>query len=191
MATIYYTACSLDGYIADPQHKLDWLLQLAPPEDMGFADFLAGVGAIAMGSTTYQWLLDHPGDPGQVWPYQAPTWVFTSRPLATVPGADLHFARGDVLPIHRQMVEAASGRDVWIVGGGELAAQFYDQGLLDRMVISVASVTLGGGAPLFPRRTSPRLKLRGVRQYGDQFAELTYEVLAPNPTHNPANTASA
>lgn len=191
MATIFYTSASLDGFIADEQHKLDWLLPFGRPEELGFSEFLKDVGAIAMGSNTYQWILHHPGDvhPAHRWPYQAPTWVFTTRPLSTVPQANLHFAQGDVLPVHQEMVKAAGGRNIWIVGGGELAAQFYDQGLLDRIVVSVASVTLGAGSPLFPRRTSPRLKLIRVRQHGDKFAELWYDVLAPVP--RPAKTASA
>ena len=193
MATIYYTSASLDGFISDSQHKLDWLLQLGPAEEVGFGEFIKQVGAIAMGSNTYQWILDHPGDvdPAHRWPYQAPTWVFTSRPLSTVPEANMRFASGDVLPVHTKMVKAAGGRNIWIVGGGELAAQFYDQGLLDQMVVSVASLTLGEGSPLFPRRTQPRLRLTRVRQHGDKFAELWYDVLAPAPTHIPAKTASA
>lgn len=193
MATIYYTSASLDGFISDSQHKLDWLLQLGSPEEVGFGEFIKGVGAIAMGSNTYQWILNHPGDvdPVHRWPYQAPTWVFTSRPLSIVPEANMRFASGDVLPVHEKMVKAAGGRHIWIVGGGDLAAQFYDQGLLDQMVVSVASLTLGEGSPLFPRRTQPRLKLTRVRQHGDKFAELWYDVLAPAPTHIPAKTASA
>lgn len=192
MATIFYTSSSLDGFIADSGHKLDWLLQLGAAEDFGFSEFIREVGAIAMGSTTYQWILDHPGDGVEVrWPYQAPAWVFTSRPLSVVPGADIHFARGDVRPVHDLMREAAGSRNIWIVGGGELAAQFYDQGLLDRLVVSVASVTLGAGSPLFPRRTDPRLLLTQVKQHGDKFAELWYDVVAPSPTHIPAKTANA
>jgi len=193
MATVFYTSSSLDGYIADSQHSLDWLLQLGSAEEVGFTEFIKDVGAIAMGSRTYQWILDHPGDvdPGHRWPYQAPTWVFTSRPLCTIPDANIRFARGDVLPVHLEMQAAAGGRNIWIVGGGELAAQFYDQGLLDRMVVSVASMTLGSGSPLFPRRTNPRLQLTRVRQHGDKFAELWYDVLAPLPEHIPAKTASA
>jgi dihydrofolate reductase len=183
MATIFYTATSLDGFIADSQHSLDWLLALNPPQDAGFDQFLEGVGALAMGSTTYQWILDHPVGPegGEPWPYKAPAWVFTSRPLIAVPGAEIHFVRGDVRPVHRAMTKVAGDSNIWIVGGGELAAQFYDHGLLDKLIISVASVTLGQGAPLFPRRTNPRLRLTKVKQHGDQFAELWYDVLPPAP----------
>jgi dihydrofolate reductase len=66
---------------------------------------------------------------------------------------------------------------VWVVGGGDLAGQFFDAGLLDEITVQVGSVTLGGGKPLFPRRvTSPPLRLVSARQIGSGFAELRYEV---------------
>ena len=78
------------------------------------------------------------------------------------------------------MVAAAGGKNIWIVGGGELAGQFYDHGLLDELIIQVASVTLGGGAPLLPRAiTTPPLRLVSVTSYGEAFAELRYEVPRP------------
>jgi dihydrofolate reductase len=113
----------------------------------------------------------------QPWPYEQPTWVFSSRELPPVPGADIRFVHGDVRPVHREMVEAAGGKNVWLVGGGELVGQFYDHGLLDELFVQVGSVTLGAGKPLLPRAiTSPSLRLVSVRQIGTGFAELHYEV---------------
>src|SRR4051812_15631859 len=185
MKTIYYTATSLDGFIADSNNSLDWLLQLGEP-GKSYEQFIARVGAIAMGSTTYKWLLDNHVRPGsevsQPWPYEQPSWVFTSRSLRTVPGADVRFARGDVRPVYREMLEAAGGKNVWLVGGGELVGQFYDQGLLDEIIVQVAPVTLGAGAPLLPRRiASPPLRLVSAGTIGDALAELRYEVLRAAP----------
>jgi len=137
-----------------------------------------------MGSSTYEWMLRHlvgpDADRPQPWPYQQPAWVFTSRALPTVPGADIRFVRGDVRPVHQAMGEAAGGKNVWIVGGGELAGQFYDQGLLDELFVQIGSVTLGAGKPLLPRAiTSPPLRLVSVRAVGSGFAELHYEVPRP------------
>jgi len=88
--------------------------------------------------------------------------------------------RGDVRPVHAQMAAAAGGRNVWIVGGGELAGSFHDHGLLDELIVSIASVTLGGGAPLLPRAiTTPPLRLVSASTYGDAFAQLRYEVRRP------------
>jgi len=181
MKTQYYTASSLDGFIADPQNSLDWLFQFGDPEETGYPDFIRDVGAIAMGSTTYEWLLAHEirpdTDDSKPWPYDQPTWIFTSRSLPAVRGADLRFVRGDVRPVHRQMVEAAGGKNVWLVGGGELVGQFHDHGLLDELIVSIAAVTLGAGAPLLPRAiTTPPLRLVSSKVYG-AFVELRYEVL--------------
>jgi dihydrofolate reductase len=75
------------------------------------------------------------------------------------------------------MVAAADGKNVWIVGGGDLAGQFHDHGLLDEMFVQVGSVTLGAGKPLLPRViTHPPLRLLSVRAIGTGFVELHYEV---------------
>jgi dihydrofolate reductase len=137
-----------------------------------------------MGSATYEWMLRHvvstEAARPQPWPYVQPTWVFTSRTLPGVPGADIRFARGDVRPVHRAMTDAAGGKNVWVVGGGGLAGQFYDAGLLDELFVQVGSVTLGAGKPLLPRMiTQPPLRLVSVKAVGSGFAELHYEVPRP------------
>jgi len=186
MKTCYFTSSSLDGYIATEDDSLEWLFPLGDVAQTSYPSFIAGVGALAMGSATYEWLLRHvvspDGKEAGPWPYSQPSWVFTSRTLPAVPGADVRFARGDVRPAHAEMVTAAAGRDVWIVGGGELAGQFYDAQLLDEVFVQVASVTLGRGKPLLPRRiTTPPLRLLSVWQVGEGFAELRYEVPRPAP----------
>jgi dihydrofolate reductase len=181
MKTQYYTAASLDGFIATPDDSLEWLFPLGDIEDTSYSDFIRDVGALAMGSATYEWLLRHHVSPEagrpQPWPYEQPVWVFSTRELAPLPGADIRFVRGDVRPVHEEMVAAAGGRNVWIVGGGDLAGQFYDHGLLDELFVQIGSVTLGAGKPLLPRAiTSPPLRLVSVRAVGTGFAELHYEV---------------
>jgi dihydrofolate reductase len=183
--TQYFTASSLDGFIATADDSLDWLFPLVDINDTSYPTFIRDVGALAMGASTYEWLLRHvinPADsPPQPWPYQQPTWVFTTRNLPTVPGADVRFARGDVRPIHEAMVDAAGGKNVWIVGGGELAGQFHDAGLLDELFVQIGSVTLGSGKPLLPRSiTQPPLRLLSVKAVGTGIAELHYEILRPS-----------
>ena len=135
--TQYYTATTLDGFIADPNNSLDWLFtrKRRPGRAGEYEEFIADVGALAMGSTTYEWILDHEfkdKDPAEwKWPYEIPSWVFTHRELPVVPDADIEFVSGDVAPVHGKMVEAAGDRNVWIVGGGDLVGQFADAGLLE------------------------------------------------------------
>ena len=156
MTTVYYTASSVDGFIADADNSLSWLLSrdVDGSGPMGYDRFFAGVGALCMGATTYLWLREHE----QGWPFTLPCWVFTHRDLALPEGADVRTTRADVAQVHAQMVAAAGGRDVWVVGGGELAAQFADRGLLDELWVQYAPVALGAGAPLLPRRVELRLE---------------------------------
>lgn len=178
--TVYYTATSLDGYIAGPDNSLDWLFQFGAEMTEDYPDFIANIGAVAMGSTTYEWVFDHLGGGGpepQQWPYEQPVWVFTTRSLRPYPGADIRFVQGDVAPVHAQMMAEAAGKHVWLIGGGELVGRFHDAGLLDEIIVTIASVTLGAGAPLLPRAiVTPPLELVSARTYGTAFAQLHYRV---------------
>jgi dihydrofolate reductase len=169
--TQYYTATTLDGFIADPNNSLDWLFkrEREPGGPLNYDEFLAAVGAIAMGSTTYEWILDY----GK-WPYDIPCWVFTHRQLQVVPDAPIEFTSADVATVYEELVAAAGDRNVWIVGGGDLAGQFADAGLLDEVLVSIAPVTLGAGAPLLPRRIE--LRLDEVGRNGD-FVAAKFSVL--------------
>jgi dihydrofolate reductase len=181
--TQYYTATTLDGFIADPHNSLDWLFTRQREEDglLNYADFIAGVGALAMGATTYEWILGHEfadKDPAEwKWPYDIPCWVFTHRRLPVVPGAAIEFTSADVASVHEEMVAAAGAWNVWIVGGGDLAGQFADVGLLDEVIVSIAPVTLGAGAPLLPRRIE--LRLDGLGRNGD-FVSARFSVVRAN-----------
>lgn len=182
MKTQYYTSASLDGFLATEDDSLDWLFPLGDIDETSYPSFISHVGAIAMGSSTYEWILRNTSavseQTGSAWPYTQPVWVFTRRTLPVMEGARVTFAKGDVRAAHSQMLAAANGKNVWIMGGGDLAGQFHDAGLLDQIIVQVGSVTLGKGKPLFPRRLlSPGLALVSVAQVGTGFAELTYDVL--------------
>ena len=178
--TIYYTATTLDGFLADPDDSLQWLFDVPAEEGSAstrFEEFMAGVGGILMGSATYLWILDHEKvldnpEKWQEWYGGKDCVVMTSRSLPAVPG--VRFASGDVRPVHASL--AASGKDIWAAGGGGLVGQLTDHGLVDELWVSVAPVTLGAGKPLLPRvLTSKDLSLTDVEHDG-QFVHLTYAV---------------
>ena len=178
----YYTATSLDGYIADEHNSLEWLFEVDRAEaDDHFTRFFAAVGAMAMGATTYQWVLDHEQllDHPERWRAyygETPCWVFTHRELPAIPEVALRFVEGDVAPVHREMTRAAGDKNVWLVGGGELVGQFSDHGLLDEIHVGIAPVTLGRGAPLLPRQlTAEDLELLDVER-DLQFVRLRYRL---------------
>jgi dihydrofolate reductase len=181
--TQYYTATTLDGFIADANHSLDWLFEVDREQggEHSFGAFFADVGAMAMGATTYEWVLEHDRlleEPEKWRGYygETPCWVFTHRALPSIPGAEIRFVEGNVAPVHGEMTRAAAEKNIWLVGGGNLVGQFADQELLDEILVGVAPVTLGRGAQLLPRRlTASNLELVDVAR-DRQFARLSYRV---------------
>lgn len=147
--TQYFVAATVDGYIADENDRLDWLMQFGfEGFQKHFDGFIAGIGAIVMGSRTYDYIL---GEGVDAWTYGAtPTWVLTTRELERFPDADIRFTSDDVRAIHRDALDAAAGKNVWVVGGGNVAAQLLDLGLLDELHLTVMPVILGAGRPLLP-----------------------------------------
>lgn len=180
-STVYYTATTLDGFLADEHDSLAWLFVQDQDEagPMNYAAFIKGIGALAMGATTYEWIKDHMRTTGESWAYDVPCWVFTHRDLTPLEGADVRLVSSDVATTYDDIATAAGERDVWVVGGGDLAAQFAEAGHLDEMIVYVAPVTLGAGRPLFPRRWDFRLVELAQNK---AFACARYEVVGPLAT---------
>ena len=189
--TVYYCATSLDGYIAETDDGLDWLLkyegasgpeaaELSPmSEGGGYERFYEGVGALVMGSVTYEWILDHlEVAGGGEWPYRGkPCWVLSSRelPLPEGDGADVRIASAPVGELYSEMAAAAGDRVLWVVGGGSVASQFADAKLLDEVHLTVVPVVLGVGKPLFERRLpNGPMQLTGTGTFRNGMVELRY-----------------
>jgi dihydrofolate reductase len=189
--TQYYCAASLDGFIAETDDSLGWLLDYDGSfEDAGvepgpmaeggaYERFYQGVGALISGATTYEFILDHLAEDGE-WPYKGkPYWVLSSRDQR-VPereGVDVRLADAKVDDLYEEIMIAAGGRNLWIVGGGDVASQFADHGLLDELLVTVVPVVLGAGKPLFGNRLpGGPMQLLGVRAFETGMVELRYEI---------------
>ncbi len=180
----YYCAMSLDGYIAEADDTLDWLTGYEgsfegddiEPIKGSYDAFYERVGAMVMGSATYEFVLDELTD----WPYAGkPTWVLTSRALPVPEGQDVDVRIGsaNVADAYDEMMRAAGDRNLWVVGGGNVASQFADEGLLDDLLVTVVPVVLGTGKPLFDRRLpGGPMQLIGTRTFDSGMVELRYEI---------------
>ncbi len=151
--TIYYVAASQDGFIARGRGPGEWLRAFAGAGEFAdgsgeaahVAEFLAAAGAVAMGAETYRSFVTDPGS----WPFGSiPVWVFTHHEFPGISGADITFVRGDVAEFHPDILHDAGQRDVVLTGGGNLAGQFLDSGLVDEMVVTVLPVSQGSGLRL-------------------------------------------
>src|SRR5215213_9272745 len=178
MSTVqYYVATSADGFITDRDGGLEWLLAFGMAEFQARYDtFIADVGALVMGSGTYQFMLGQ----DEPWPYgELPTWVFSSRLLPRIEGADVRLVQGSPAEHRSRIVDSARGRNVWMVGGGVLAAQFADAGVLDQLLVTVMPVVLGGGRPVLPVDRPLDLRLTGTYPYPSDAVECAYSVVRP------------
>jgi len=174
--TIYFAAASLDGFIADADHELGWLSQFdaAPGLKAHFDQFLEGVGAALMGARTYTFvrraLGDAPAHPG------LPTWVVSHHEHPVAAGDDVRFVHGDLGPIHAAARAAAGERGVWLVGGGDLAAQMVRAGLVDELHVTFAPVLLGRGIPLLPLALRQPFERLGTTALGGGMVEVRYRL---------------
>jgi dihydrofolate reductase len=177
--TQYYAAASLDGYIARPDGAIDWLQtygadtgQDGPMSDGSYDEFYAEIGALVMGSTTYEWILAHIKE----WPYDLPTWVFTSRELPQPSEGEVLLTSDDPTVIRDAAVEAADGENVWMVGGGNLASSWADEGLIDEVIVTVVPVFIGEGVPFFARAVKGELRHVSTKTHGNGMVELRYRM---------------
>jgi dihydrofolate reductase len=184
--TAYYCAASLDGYIAESDDTIGWLTGYegsfegngVEPIEGGYEEFYEGVGALVSGSVTYEFILGELAS-GSDWPYRGkPAWILSSRdlPKPEGEGVDIRIVDAPVPDLYDGMIAAAGERDLWVVGGGNVASQFADAGLLDLVRVTIVPVVLGGGKPLFERRLAGAMQLKGVLPRRNGMVELDYYV---------------
>jgi len=166
--TVYYAAVSTDGFIADARGGVGWLEPFQSPE-LGYEDFLAGVGAVVLGRATYEQALTF-----GPWPYPGREGlVVTSRPIANLPDG---VRAVTVAELPRAMPKV--DRDTWIVGGGQVARACLDAGLVDELELYVIPRLVGAGIPLLsPREELVTLELAATRTFGSGITMLRYRVV--------------
>lgn len=163
-----FLACSLDGYIADEDGRLDWLeAAAAADEDYGFDAFLGSVDALAMGRGTY----DHIAHLDPLPFGGRPVFVFTHRPSQPRPGVTFWA----VSPRQARWRWDQMGLGRVYVDGGQLISAFLDESLIDDLTITVVPRLIGSGRPLFhPIGRSATLRLDGVQPFPSGLVNLTY-----------------
>lgn len=167
MSVYFYGCITLDGYLADKHHGLDWLHQTGTPEDTNYESFYQSMDITIMGKRTFQEIAKY-DDPHTFYPTTR-NYVFTHS--QSLPQAGFLPVNYGVVEFIRQIPEE---KNIWIVGGNTLLCPLLDQNMVDFLIIQVAPVLLGNGIPLFTQKESlKRFQLEEVKKYG-QFAELVY-----------------
>jgi dihydrofolate reductase len=169
--TILYIATSLDGFIAGEGDDLSWLEPYEGGE-YGFEAFISGIGAMIEGRRTYDVAVA--GGFAEVG-HPVPALIVTHHPPTTAPaGVDVTFVSGDAESILAQ-AKARTDKDIWLVGGAQVARLFVNAGLVDEYVLTVVPVFLGAGIPLFEDIANPRpLELQETKTFDKGLVQLIY-----------------
>lgn len=168
---VLFIASSLDGYIATKEESLEWLYHVEGEGDNGYSEFYNTVDTILMGKRTYNWVMNQDL---KEFPYKNKACYVFSRTFAENT-EDVKFVHDDVLNFVNQ-IKSENGKNIWLVGGGELLNSLMKEKLVDELIITVAPILLGQGIPLFKEMDKQlNLSLKEVRKL-NQFVELHYEV---------------
>ena len=173
---ILFTACSIDGYIARPDGNLDWLTNFPNPDnlDHGYNDLLANTSCIIMGRKTYEEIVGF----GIEWPYKGiPTYILTANSEFNCKTPDTLILSGNLVEkVHR--IRSEQEKNIWLAGGGQVVKYFLQNGLIDRMIISVIPIILGEGIPLFPGKSKEtKFKLIENQLFSTGIINLTFDIV--------------
>jgi dihydrofolate reductase len=170
---IVHIATSADGYIARPDGNIDWLTNRAAPKGFyGLPKFMRTVDAKILGRKTF----DLSVKMGANFNANDVRYVFSRQPPPPSIPAGVRFVTRPIRAFAKQM-RARAGKNMWMMGGGELIASFLDEGAIDELIISVVPTFIGEGIPLMaPRRRLVPLRLLSVQRFSDGVVQLHYRV---------------
>ncbi|WP_093108139.1 dihydrofolate reductase family protein [Salimicrobium album] len=168
---VLFIASSLDGYIATKDESLEWLFKVDGEGDNGFAEFYETVDTVVMGKKTYNWVMRQGI---KEFPYKnKECYVFTRSAAENT--ENVKFVNEDVTNFVRKL-KNQKGKNIWIVGGGELLQSFLQEKLVNELILTVAPTILGKGISLFKEGDYQLdLSLMSTRNF-NQFVELHYDV---------------
>ena len=155
-----YIAASMDGYIAGPSGEIDWLEEAGSNLDYGYHDFYSSIDTTLMGNSTYQLTLTVPE-----FPYAGKAnYVFT-RGAPPPDTANVRFVSGDIVSFVESL-KSLPGKDIWLVGGGQINTVMLNAGLIDEIILTVFLLVLGDGIPLFaPGANLTRFRTASCESY--------------------------
>ena len=173
---IVHIATSGDGYIARRDGELDWLTSRPAPRGFyGLPQFERSVDAKILGRKTFDWSVDA----GAGFAGDAAHYVFSRRPPPASVPAGVHFVTEPIRAFVERL-RVQPGKDVWIMGGGEIIAAFLDEGAIDELVLSIVPILIGDGLPLLaPQHRAVPLRVLDVRSFPDGVIQLRYEIVRP------------
>ncbi|PXV61111.1 dihydrofolate reductase [Dysgonomonas alginatilytica] len=168
-----YIASSIDGYIASLDGDLDWLTEFPNPQqlDYGYKDFFESIDTVIMGGKTYRDILAM----DVVWPYKDKETYIVTRHAGSKTEPNIHFLNENIIETISEL-KSKQGKDIWLVGGGELVSMFLNSDIIDNMIITYIPIILGDGIPLFPKmKKESQWQLLNSQSYNNGVLCIDYQ----------------
>jgi len=170
---VLYIASSLDGYIARRNGGVDWLDNFNDTgEDYGYYKFYDSIDVTLMGNKTYKTSMSL-GD----FPYKVKkNYVFTKQNI--LPQADyVEFINNNIVSFSKEL-KTQKGKDIWLIGGTQINELFFNNEIIDELILTVMPVTLGNGIPLFTKNVKQlKFKLNKNKSYAKGVVQLHYSII--------------
>ncbi len=159
--------------MARPDGNLDWLTERPAPKGFyGLPEFQRSTDAKVLGRKTF----DRSLQMGARFSADAVHYVFSRQPPPPSVPAGVHFVN-ESIGAFAERLRTQAGKNVWMMGGGEIIGSFLDEDAIDEFIITVVPIFIGEGIPLLaPRHREVALRLLGVQQFPDGAVQLHYEV---------------
>lgn len=171
-----YIATSIDGYIAYSDGGLDWLSEypITPEYNYGYNDFYESIDSVIMGGKSYRDILNM----DVIYPYKDKTsYIITRNTNSKTAIENIQFFSENIIEIISSL-KKQQGKDIWLVGGGEIISMLLDQGLVDEMIITYIPKILGDGIPLFPKmKNESKWKLLNSKAYDNGVLTIAYQII--------------
>ena len=170
---VVHIASSADGYIARPDGNVDWLTERPAPKGFyGMPAFIRSVDAKILGRKTF----DLSRKLGARFSEGDRHYVFSKHPPPESCPPGVEFVTESIRGFAGRLRRAV-GKNIWMMGGGELIASFLDEGAIDEFIVTIIPTFIGDGIPLIGRRPrNASLRLRSVRRFSDGVIQHHYEL---------------
>lgn len=167
-----YIAASIDGYIADIEGGLGWLsgYPITPELNYGYDEFFNSVDTVILGGRTYRDILNM----DLIYPYKDKISYIITRNKTNNPKENIQFILENITETVSGL-KKQKGKDIWLVGGGEIITILLDNDLIDEMIITITPIILGSGIPLFPHTAKESTwKLHNTQTYSNNVLQVEY-----------------